>query len=113
MLSAVAMTTLFFAGAVPRRRKHGFRNGKRRHGRTHSIENWRTQPTRSVVPAQAGEGNVRHAAGRYGCCHVPIVRALRNTLHQFLADGPPAPILKKFIQERLGLKQTKAKRPGA
>jgi hypothetical protein len=39
--------------------------------------------------------------------------ALRNTLPYFLADGSPAPILAKFLQQRLDLKNTKARRLAA
>ena len=42
-----------------------------------------------------------------------VACALQNTLHHFLADGSPAPILAKFIQERLDLEQTQAKRLAA
>lgn len=38
-----------------------------------------------------------------------VACALRNTLPEFLADTSPAPNLAKFIQERLDLKQTKAR----
>jgi len=39
--------------------------------------------------------------------------ALRNALPHFLADSSPAPILAKFIQERLDLTKTQAKRLAA
>ena len=42
-----------------------------------------------------------------------VASALKNTLHHFLSDGSPAPILAKFIQERLDMKQTQAKRLAA
>jgi hypothetical protein len=38
-----------------------------------------------------------------------VACALRNTLPYFLADNSPASILAKFIQQRLDLKQTKAR----
>jgi hypothetical protein len=42
-----------------------------------------------------------------------VATALRNTLHHFLADNAPAPDLAKFIQKRLDLSKTKAKRLAA
>jgi len=39
-----------------------------------------------------------------------VACALRNTLPHFLADNSPAPDLAKFIQERLDLSRTQAKR---
>jgi hypothetical protein len=42
-----------------------------------------------------------------------VACALKNTLHHFLADGSPAPILAKFIQQRLDFKQNQAKRLAA
>jgi hypothetical protein len=42
-----------------------------------------------------------------------VACALKNTLHHFLADSSPAPILAKFIRERLDFKQTQAKRLAA
>jgi len=39
--------------------------------------------------------------------------ALRNTLPHFLADSSPAPYIAKFIQQRLDLKQTKARKLAA
>ena len=42
-----------------------------------------------------------------------VAIALRNTLPYFLADNSPAPILAKFIQERLDLSKTNARRLAA
>lgn len=42
-----------------------------------------------------------------------VAIALRNTLHHFLADNSPAPNLAKFIQQRLDLDQTQARRLAA
>jgi hypothetical protein len=42
-----------------------------------------------------------------------VAIALRNTLPHFLADNAPAPDLAKFIQERLDLTQTQARRLSA
>lgn len=42
-----------------------------------------------------------------------VACALRNTLPHFLTDDSPAPILAKFIQERLDLSRTQAKRLAA
>lgn len=39
-----------------------------------------------------------------------VAIALRNTLPHFLADSSPAPILAKFIQQRMDLSRAKAKR---
>lgn len=39
-----------------------------------------------------------------------VATALRNTLPDFLADNSPAPDLAKFVQERLDLNQTRARR---
>ena len=42
-----------------------------------------------------------------------VAAALRNTLPHFLADSSPAPILAQFIQERLDLSKTNARRLAA
>lgn len=42
-----------------------------------------------------------------------VADALKNTLHYFLAEDSPEPILAKFIQEKLDWEQTQAKRLSA
>ncbi len=46
---------------------------------------------------------------RSGIAH-PVSCALQRTLHHFLAGTSPAHTLAKFIQERLDLKQTQARK---
>ena len=52
---------------------------------------------------------------RPGICpsEAVVAIALRNTLSHFLADNSPAPNVAKFIQQRLDLEQTKARRLAA
>ena len=52
---------------------------------------------------------------RPGICpsEAVVAIALRNTLPHFLADNSPAPNVAKFIQQRLDLEQTQARRLAA